>query len=291
MFKTIEELIKLAERNGGKISIGVKKLEAKAMGKTEKELFLKMKVYYTIMKEAAERGITSEIYSISSLTGGEGKKLWDAADTTLAGATIIRAAALAMAVSNVNASMGKIVAAPTAGSCGILPGALIAAGEKLSKSDDEIVDSLFTAAAVGKVIALNATLAGAEGGCQAECGTASAMAAAAIVELAGGSPKQVGNAVAIAIKAVMGLVCDPVAGLVEVPCIKRNAMGAVEAIVAADMAMADIESVIPPDEVIVAMKEVGRMLPNKLKETAMGGLAATPTGKKIKEGFKIYNSS
>jgi L-serine dehydratase len=153
----------------------------------------------------------------------------------------------------------------------------------LDKSDDQITEALFTAGAIGKIIALNATLAGAEGGCQAECGSAVAMAAAAVVELAGGTPRQVGHAVAISLKSLMGLVCDPVAGLVEVPCIKRNGMGAVQAITAADMALAGIESIIPPDEVIKAMGEIGRMMPEQLRETAMGGLATTPTGKRIKE--------
>ena len=187
-----------------------------------------------------------------------------------------------MAVSNVNASMGRIVASPTAGSCGIIP-ELITIAEKMNKTDDYIINALFTAGAVGKVIAQNATLAGAEGGCQAECGSAGAMAAAAAVELSGGTPRQAGHAVAIVLKSIMGLVCDPVAGLVEVPCIKRNGMGAVHAILAADMALSGIESVIPPDEVIKAMGEIGRMMPEQLKETALGGLATTPTGKRIRK--------
>lgn len=283
MISTIEELVTTAEKRGCKVSILVKELEAKSTGRSVEELFKRMKSYFEVMREAANRGVTSEVRSISGITGGEGRKMWNAAERALSGSTLAKAAARAMAVANVNASMGKIVAAPTAGSCGILPGAVLTIGEKLSKTDEEIVDSLFTAAEVGRIIALNATLAGAEGGCQAECGAASAMAAAAVVELAGGSPRQVAHAVAIALKAVMGLVCDPVAGLVEVPCIKRNAMGAVQAILAADMAIAGIESVIPADEVISAMKEVGRMMPDRLKETAMGGVAATPTGKKLSE--------
>ncbi|KXG75190.1 L-serine dehydratase, alpha chain [Fervidicola ferrireducens] len=288
MTNTIEELVVTAEKLGCRISTLVKEQEAKSKGCTEEELFLKMKSYLEVMKQAANKGVQSEISSISGITGGEGKKLWDAVGRALSGETVAKAAARAMAVSNVNASMGRIVAAPTAGSCGIVPGAVLTVGEKLSKTDDEIVECLFTAAAVGKIIALNATLAGAEGGCQAECGAASAMAAAAIVELASGSPRQVSHAVAIALKAVMGLVCDPVAGLVEVPCVKRNAMGAAEAILAADLALAGIESVIPADEVISAMKEVGRMMSDKLKETAMGGVAATPTGKKLSEKIRNF---
>lgn len=288
MTNTIEELVVTAEKLGCRISTLVKEQEAKSKGCTEEELFLKMKSYLEVMKQAANKGVQSEIRSISGITGGEGKKLWGARSKALSGEIIAKAAARAMAVSNVNASMGRIVAAPTAGSCGIVPGAVLTVGEILLKTDDEVVDSLFTAAAVGRIIALNATLAGAEGGCQAECGAASAMAAAAIVELAGGSPRQASHAVAIALKAVMGLVCDPVAGLVEVPCVKRNAMGAAEAILAADLALAGIESVIPADEVISAMKEVGRMMSDKLKETAMGGVAATPTGKKLSEKIRNF---
>lgn len=283
MISTIEELVATAEKRGCKISTLVKELEAKSTGKSEEELFQRMRSFLQVMKEAADKGVSQEIRSVSGITGGEGMKMWNAVDRSLLGRTAAMAAARAMAVSNVNASMGKIVAAPTAGSCGILPGAILTVGERLSKTEDEMVDSLFTAAAVGKIIALHATLSGAEGGCQAECGSASAMAAAAVVELAGGTPRQAAHAVAMALKAVMGLVCDPVAGLVEVPCVKRNAMGAVEAILAADMAMAGIESVIPADEVIEAMKEVGCMMSYKLRETAMGGVAATPTGKKLSE--------
>jgi L-serine dehydratase len=280
---TIDELINFAEKQNQKISTIVKEQKAKEQGLSEKELTDKMMKFYEVMKQAADRGTSKEVSSISGITGGEGYKLWQAAKKGLSGFNILKASARAMAVSNVNASMGKIVAAPTAGSCGIIPGAIVTAAEELKKRDEEVVDALFTAAAVGEIIAKNATLAGAEGGCQAECGSASAMATAAVVELAGGSPRQVGHAVAFALKAVMGMVCDPVAGLVEVPCVKRNGMGAAQALLAADMALAGIKSVIPPDEVIKAMAQVGRALPGELKETARGGLAVTPTGKKIKE--------
>lgn len=280
---TIDELINFAEKQNQKISTIVKEKKAKEQGLSEKELTNKMEKIYEVMKQAADRGTSKEVSSISGITGGEGYKLWKAAKKGLSGFNILKASARAMAVSNVNASMGKIVAAPTAGSCGIIPGVLITVAEELKKRNEEVVDALFTAAAVGEIIAKNATLAGAEGGCQAECGSASAMAAAAVVELAGGSPRQAGHAVAFALKAVMGMVCDPVAGLVEVPCIKRNGMGAAQALLAADMALAEIESLIPPDEVIKAMGEVGCMLPQQLRETALGGLAATPTGKEIQK--------
>lgn len=283
----IEELVKLAEDKKVKISDITKEIEAKQQGISIKELFEKMRNYYKTMKESTEQGIFQPVNSISGITGKEGYKLWKTSNA-IVGQTVKKAAARAMAVANVNASMGKIVASPTAGSCGIIPGALITVQESLNKSDEDVIDSLFTAGAIGKIIAKNATLAGAEGGCQAECGSASAMAAAAIVELIGGSPSQVSHAVAIALKSVMGLVCDPVAGLVEVPCIKRNAMGAVQALLSADMVMAGIESVIPADEVIKAMSEVGHMMPEQLRETALGGIATTPTGKEIKN--KVFGN-
>jgi L-serine dehydratase len=202
----------------------------------------------------------------------------DAAKKPLSGDFCSRAMARAVAVAECNAGMGRIVAAPTAGSCGILPAAILTAEEIFGIAEDSLVMALFTAGAFGMVIVKNATIAGADGGCQAECGSAAAMAAAALVELRGGVPAQAAEACAIAIKNQLGLVCDPVAGLVEVPCIKRNAGGVMCAIAAADMALAGIKSVIPVDEVIQAMREVGAALPESLRETAQGGLAATPSG-------------
>jgi L-serine dehydratase len=193
-----------------------------------------------------------------------------------------KAVAASMAVLEVNASMGKIVAAPTAGSSGILPGALISVGEDFKKNDDDICKALFTASAVGYIITRNATVSGAEGGCQAETGAAAAMASAAIVEMLGGTAEEALAAAAITIKNILGLVCDPVAGLVEVPCVKRNAIGTANALISADMALAGIKSVIPFDEVVEAMYKVGRSLPSSLKETSLGGLATTPTGIKLK---------
>ena len=178
--------------------------------------------------------------------------------------------------------MGRVVAAPTAGSCGILPAAVLTMQEK-GCSEHDCVMALFTASAVGMVITTSASVAGAQGGCQAECGSAAAMAAAAIVELAGGTPRQAADAVAMALKNILGLVCDPVAGLVEIPCIKRNASGVAGAFVAAELALAGIESAIPADEVIVAMKKVGDAMSPALKETAEGGLAATPTARRLYE--------
>lgn len=286
---TLEEIIREAECHNKKISSIIKDMEVKEQGVSEERLMKKMKEHLLVMKEAVAQGTARHITSLSGITGGEGFRLWQRAGEALSGDVIIKAAARAMAVSNVNASMGRIVASPTAGSCGIIPGVLITIAEKMNKTDEHIINAVFTAGAVGKVIALNATLAGAEGGCQAECGSAGAMAAAAAVELGGGTPRQVGHAVAIVLKSIMGLVCDPVAGLVEVPCIKRNGMGAVHAILSADMALSGIESIIPPDEVIKAMGEIGRTMPEQLKETALGGLATTPTGKRIRK--KLFGCS
>jgi len=194
---------------------------------------------------------------------------------------VSRAMLYAIAVGEVNAAMGCIVAAPTAGSSGVLPGVLFSLQEGLGLSEMTVLQGLITAAASGVVIGWRAMLSGAEGGCQAEVGAAAAMAAAAAVELQGGSPRQSAHALAITLKNMLGLVCDPVAGLVEVPCILRNASGAAQALLAADLALAGVESVIPPDEVIDAMGQVGRLLDVRFKETAQGGIAASPTGKRL----------
>ncbi len=235
------------------------------------------------MGECIEPGCDPGLRSTSGLTGGSAAKMRAVSEggKSLTGSVISGALYRALAVSELNASMGRIVAAPTAGSCGILPAAVLTMQAERDLSERECVMALFTASAVGMVIANNACLAGAQGGCQAECGSASAMAAAAIVELAGGSPKMITHAVAIALKNILGLVCDPVAGLVEIPCIKRNASGVAGAFVAAEMALAGIRSAIPADEVIWAMKKVGDSMPQSLRETAEGGLAATPTGQRL----------
>lgn len=201
----------------------------------------------------------------------------------ITGSFMTGAMARALAVSEYNAAMGKIVAAPTAGSCGIMPGCLVSVMKERNISREKVIEGMFTAAGFGMVIAKRASVSGAQGGCQAECGSAAAMTAAAMVEMMNGSPKQAADACAIALKNQLGLVCDPVAGLVEIPCIKRNVAGIMVAFSSADMALAGIESRIPADEVIDAMKEVGDSLPCALKETAQGGLANTPTAKRMKE--------
>ena len=199
------------------------------------------------------------------------------------GPAIIKAMAMAISSSEVNGSMGRIVACPTAGSCGILPAVILTAGEQLDKTEDEMIQGLFASAAIGMIIGMNATFAGAEGGCQAECGSAAAMAAGAVVEMMGGTPKMSFDAAAIVFKNVLGLVCDPVAGLVEIPCAKRNVSGAISALATADLVMAGVDSKIPFDEALAAMYRVGRSLPEELRETALGGVAVTPTGLKFKE--------
>ena len=257
--------------------------EQEESGLSRHEIIEKMRKNLNTMREAAECGLINETRSISGLIGGDAIKLnrYAGSKNTLTGEFMIKAMARAVSCSEVNAAMGKIVASPTAGSCGILPAVIITAGEKLNKTEDELINALFTASGVGIIIAKNATMSGAEGGCQAECGSASAMGAAAVVEMMGGTPAMALDAAAIVIKNVLGLVCDPVAGLVEVPCAKRNIAGAVNALTTADLAMSGVSSRIPFDDTVLAMYKVGKQLPCELRETAMGGLATTPTGLKL----------
>jgi len=233
-----------------------------------------------VMKHSAEEGMNKEVYSVSGLIGGDAYKLskYLEAGENLTGDIMVKAMARAISCAEVNASMGKIVAAPTAGSCGILPAVIITAAEKLNKSEEDMINALFSASALGMIIAKNATLAGAEGGCQAECGSAAAIASAAVVEMMGGTPEMALNAAAIVIKNILGLVCDPVAGLVEVPCAKRNFAGAVSALTTADLVMAGVMSKIPFDDTVAAMYKIGRAMPAELRETALGGCATTNRG-------------
>ncbi len=283
-YNSVKELVDLAVQNKCRISEICIKDQAKKMGKTEEELFEQMEKCFETMCESAEWGEQKGRRSTSGLTGDEGylMKKYAEKDGGLMGKPMSRAVSRALAVSNCNAAMGKIVATPTAGSCGILPGCLITAYKERQMPKKDVVMSIFTAAAFGMIIAQKASIAGAQGGCQAECGSASGMAAAALVELMGGTPQMCADALAIAIVNQEGLVCDPVAGLVEIPCIKRNASGVVIAFSSADMALAGIEAKIPADECIDAMREVGDAMSRDLKETATGGLAATPTGKKYR---------
>lgn len=224
-----------------------------------------------------------EAKTMGGLIGGEYRKVkaYKEKGRTLSGETANRAMMRALACSQNNAAMGRICAAPTAGSCGILPAALLTGAEELGLGEEGMLQGAFAAAAVGKIIVQNATVAGAEGGCQAECGSAAAMAAAALTEMAGGTPEQALHAAAIALKNIMGLVCDPIAGLVESPCSKRNASGVLNALSSADLALAGVESIIPFDEVVEAMYAVGLAMHPDFKETARGGIATTPTGQAL----------
>ena len=284
-YRSIQELVDAA--NAARCSIGELTLrqQAEEMGQDEIMLLRQMDKNLAVMEEAIAFGQRQEQSSMSGLTGGEGWKMleYSRRGEGVSGAFMARAMSRALAVAGCNASMGKIVAAPTAGSCGILPACLISLLEDRGAERDAVVMSMFTAGALGMVIAQRASIAGAQGGCQAECGSAAGMAAAAMVEVMGGTPQQCADACAIAIVNQMGLVCDPVAGLVEIPCIKRNVAGVMTAFSSADMALAGIRPYIPADECVEAMREVGDALPAALKETAIGGLAGTPTGKALRE--------
>lgn len=281
------DLIKLAEEKQRTIAEVI--IEHEAMNTLKSVVYIEdnMMKMWQVMKDSAERGIESDKKSVSGMVGGDANKLF-IHENSFCGEFVRNAAAFAVAVAETNAVMGRIAACPTAGSCGIVPGVLIAAQQQYEYDDERICRALFTASGIGMVIENNAMIAGAQGGCQAECGSAAGMAAAALADLAGGTPQQICNAAALAVKNLLGLACDPVAGLVEVPCVKRNGFAAGVAVLAADMSMAGIKSVIPPDEVIEAMYRIGKELPKSIKETAQGGLATTPTGLKLKE--KIYGN-
>lgn len=280
MFNRAEELLQQCKSENKSISAIVIESEIEKTNTTYPILMEKMKETLDIMKKSASSALDREIISVSGLTGGDSKKVetYKSEGKSLTGDLVTSAMAKALSTSEVNASMGRIVAAPTAGASGILPAALISAKEKLNSTDEEVIFALFTASGIGEIVAKNATVSGAEGGCQAECGVAAAMAAAAIVEMAGGSPEESLNAASFALINIMGLVCDPVGGLVEYPCALRNASGVVNALTSADLALAGMKSLVPFDEVVEAMYEVGKMMPEALRETALGGLAATPTG-------------
>ena len=276
-----------AEARGLKISEVVYQSEMENLQHSEQVLFDRMRKNLKVMRESVATGLSSERRSLSGLVGGDAAKVEARRKTgeSLVGDQISGAIARALAVAEVNACMGKIVAAPTAGSCGVIPAVLLTIEETRQVSEQELLLALFTAAGVGMIIAERANVSGAEGGCQAEIGSAAAMAAAAAVELAGGTPRQTAEAAAIAMKSMLGLVCDPVGGYVEVPCVKRNATGATIALTAAEMALSGVKSAIPIDEVIDAMDEIGKQMPCTLKETAQGGLAMTPTGRRIQADF------
>lgn len=291
-FKTAEEILHLTKEY--KISIGelAKRYEAERTNKQTSAIRNKMKGARDVMVEAINRGVNTSEKSPSGLVGGDAHKMFKQLKNMkdmMGSKVAIRAMAYALAICEQNACMGRIVAFPTAGGSGVIPGVLISASKHFHAGKRKLLQGLFAASAVGLVIAEGSTLSAAKGGCQAEVGAAVSMAAAGLTEMRGGTPQQCFDAAAIALKSYLGLVCDPLGGLVEVPCVKRNALGCTAAISASDMAIAGIHSAIPFDEVIIAMKNVAKNMSYKLRETALGGLAITKTGNEIKKklGLKI----
>lgn len=285
MYNHIKEIVADAEKTGKPISELIVEQECKLSGLSREKVWNKMKYNLKTMRAAVSKGSTGNgVFSHTGLTGGEAIKIkkYREKGRTLSGDFMMEAVQNAVATNEVNAAMGVICATPTAGSSGTLPGILFMLEKKLDLNEEQMVQFLFTAGGIGLIIGNNAEIAGATGGCQAEVGSASAMGAAAAVEIAGGTPEESAQALAIAISNLLGLVCDPIAGLVEVPCVKRNAIGAGNALIAADMALAGCTSVIPADECIEAMKKVGHQMPVSLRETGIGGLAGTSTGQAIK---------
>ena len=287
MYDSLEEIVSVCESENITFPELIIREDASDTGFTEEEERDKMHLMWQAMLSGA-RNYDPNLKSRSGLVGGDGLKMQEyrAKGETICGDYIARVIQSAIETSESNACMKRIVAAPTAGSCGVLPAVLVPFYDEYKRSDADMVNALFVAAGVGEVVAKRASISGAEGGCQAEMGTAAAMGAAALVYLKGGTPNQMITAAGIAIKNMLGLVCDPVAGLVEVPCVKRNVIGAVNACSAADMALAGIVVRIPPDQIIDAMKDVGDSLNSRFKETARGGLAITPEGIKLKELIK-----
>ncbi|MCG3401361.1 L-serine ammonia-lyase, iron-sulfur-dependent, subunit alpha [Staphylococcus massiliensis] len=284
MFKNVRELIAKCNDEDKKIYEVMLEQEMEVTGLSLDDIYSQMSHNLKTMEKAVADGIEG-VTSKTGLTGGDAVLLQKYLDEgkSLSGDLMLDAISKAMATNEVNAAMGKICATPTAGSAGVVPGVLFSIKHKLDLNDKDMLHFLLTSGAFGFVVANNASISGAAGGCQAEVGSAAAMAAAATVEAAGGTPEQSAQAFAICLKNMLGLVCDPVAGLVEVPCVKRNAAGASNAIVSADMALAGVTSRIPTDEVIDAMYKIGQTMPSALRETGRGGLAGTKTGQRLKQ--------
>lgn len=279
-FNSGKSLLEICEKEGLPISAVMRKREEFLMDMTSCACDEKMKKALEIMKNSVHESLGHPVKSVGGLIGGEAEKIRQhrREGKSICGEVLSRAIVHAMAVLELNASMGLIVAAPTAGSSGVVPGLLLALQEVYDFTDEQILDSLYTAGAVGYLMMRNASVAGAEAGCQAEVGAASAMAAAAAVELFGGDPSQCLSAAGMALSNLLGLVCDPIAGLVEAPCQSRNAIGVSNALTCAEMALSGVKHLIPFDEMVDAMYRVGRRIPFELRETALGGCAATPTG-------------
>lgn len=279
-FKKAAELLALCEERSEGISDITLAREVETSGQTAEQLLERMRDYFGLMKDSVKKGLLIDKLSPSGLSGGDARKLNAYADSgsPLFGAPFARAIAYGFAVLETNAAFGRIVATPTAGSAGIVPACLLSLQETHGLDDDAATRALFTAAGIGHIIGANACFSGAQGGCQAEVGSASSMAAAAIVEAVGGTPRQAVDAAAFALMNTLGLVCDPIGGYVEVPCVSRNGMFAVHSFLAATMALANARCVVPFDDVVIAMRDIGRRMPRALKETSEAGLAATPTG-------------
>ena len=279
-FRNGQELLALCEEGNLKISEVMKNREITCGTLTSDEIDAKLKTVLSIMKEAVNKPLVQPKRSIGGLIGGEAKKVSDFGKTerSICGSLVNKAISYSMAVLEVNASMGLIVAAPTAGSSGVIPGVLLALQEEKRLSDSALYSALLNASAVGYILMRNASVSGAEAGCQAEVGAASAMAASAVVEMMGGTPAMSLQAASIAISNLLGMVCDPIAGLVEAPCQSRNSIGSANAITCAELALAGVTHPIPFDEMAEAMYRVGKSIPFELRETAMGGCAGTPTG-------------
>lgn len=284
MYKSLAEICEAEKRTGIPFWKIVQESDCREQGMSDRAAFEQMRTMYWVMKEADEQ-YDGSLMSASGLVGSEGEKMQRAreAGRTLCGSLVAKVMEKALKTGESNACMKRIVAAPTAGSCGVVPAVFLTVQEEKHFSEDKMVEALYVAAGIGGVIAGRAFLSGAAGGCQAEIGSASAMAAGGLAYLMGGNAAEISNAAALALKNLLGLACDPVAGLVEVPCVKRNVIGAVNALTAADMTMAGIFSKIPPDEVIDAMRSVGRNMSEDIRETGKGGLAGTPTGVEIRE--------
>ena len=281
MYRALADAIRDAEQQGISLARLALETEAKDQGRSVDDIRAALRRALEVMRGAVDRGMTGDLMSASGLVGGDAAKLRTGPAGPLAGTLFRDVLARALAVQEVNAAMGVIVAAPTAGGAGVLPAVLTGIAQARSLPDDTVVDALAVAGLIGAVIADRASLSGAEGGCQAETGAAAAMAAGAATEMLGGSPTQVGHATALAMQGTLGLVCDPLGGLVELPCVFRNATGSAIALTGIELAMAGVEFKIPVDEVIDVMGEIGASMDVRYRETAGGGLAATPTGRRL----------
>lgn len=292
MFDTIQEIIDYSNKHDMSFAEIMIQDEMERSGQSREEVREQMKQNLEVMRDAVKKGTTGEgVKSVTGYTGQDAIKIkeYNENNHSLSGNEMMQAVMGAVATNEVNAAMGIICATPTAGSSGTIPGTLFKLEGTHGLTEDQMVDFLFSASICGRVVANNASVAGATGGCQAEVGSASAIAAASAVQIFGGSPEASGHALAISLSNLLGLVCDPVAGLVEIPCVMRNAIGSGNALISADLALAGVESRIPVDEVIEAMGKIGRNLPAELRETGLGGLAGTPTGEAIKR--KIFGDA